>query len=259
MVDNSELPVPGSHQTSPDTQTNWNGILGRIELTATDPVWINDINAYPDIRGKKVRLKVQIRNETGKKLSGILRLKANSFNSPDSHNVPEVSYNISLENQTTEIDIEYFIGDNMLLWDEYSPSLYRLYAKLSTTGAEKYISLKEITFAMREFSAKGTQFNINGRTVFLRGKTDCCVFPLTGYAPMDLKSWLEIFQIAKSYGSIITDSIHGVLLRHVSPQPTCWEFSFRLSFRTGVLFTSPVKRTTMKTHFITFTVKRGPS
>ncbi|AGC67186.1 glycoside hydrolase family 2 [Thermoclostridium stercorarium subsp. stercorarium DSM 8532] len=200
MVDNSELPVPGSHQTSPDTQTNWNGILGRIELTATDPVWINDINAYPDIRGKKVRLKVQIRNETGKKLSGILRLKANSFNSPDSHNVPEVSYNISLENQTTEIDIEYFIGDNMLLWDEYSPSLYRLYAKLSTTGAEKYISLKEITFAMREFSAKGTQFNINGRTVFLRGKTDCCVFPLTGYAPMDLKSWLEIFQIAKSYG-----------------------------------------------------------
>ena len=52
---------------------------------------------------------------------------------------------------------------------------------------------------MRNFSVKGTQFNVNGRTVFLRGKHDALVFPLTGYAPMDVNEWLK-FSTAKSYG-----------------------------------------------------------
>ena len=38
MVDNSRLPVPGdNHQTSDNTQGNWNGIIGRIELRR--PMW----------------------------------------------------------------------------------------------------------------------------------------------------------------------------------------------------------------------------
>jgi hypothetical protein len=53
---------------------------------------------------------------------------------------------------------------------------------------------------MRKFSADGTQFKINGRTTFLRGKHDACVFPLTGHPPMDAEGWLKIFEIAKSYG-----------------------------------------------------------
>lgn len=200
LVDNSELPIPGGHQTSADTQTNWNGILGRLELIATDPVWISDIQAYPDIQKKSVLLKLEIRNETKDNVSGILTLEANSFNCHTAHSVPSAKYDLTIDKGTTTIDIEYFIGDDMQLWDEYSPSLYRLYAKLTTTCSKRFKSTKEITFAMRNFSVKGTQFNVNGRTVFLRGKHDALVFPLTGYAPMDVNEWLEIFQTAKSYG-----------------------------------------------------------
>ena len=53
---------------------------------------------------------------------------------------------------------------------------------------------------MRDFATEGTQFTINGFKTFLRGKHDACVFPLTGYAPMDVKSWRKVFQTAKSYG-----------------------------------------------------------
>ena len=43
---------PNSHSVSDHTQTNWNGIIGRMELRATDPVWIEDIQIYPNIRTK---------------------------------------------------------------------------------------------------------------------------------------------------------------------------------------------------------------
>ncbi len=53
---------------------------------------------------------------------------------------------------------------------------------------------------MRKFKAKGTQFQINGRTTFLRGKHDAAVFPLTGYAPMNVEDWKRVYRIAKIYG-----------------------------------------------------------
>ena len=52
---------------------------------------------------------------------------------------------------------------------------------------------------MRKFSTLGTQFTINGTKTFLRGKHDACVFPLTGYPPMDVEGWQKVFRIAKSY------------------------------------------------------------
>lgn len=59
---------------------------------------------------------------------------------------------------------------------------------------------KTVPFGMRSFGVDGTQFTINGRTTFLRGKHEGGVFPLTGYVPTDVESWLRVFEIAKSYG-----------------------------------------------------------
>ena len=38
LVDNGQRLPAGGHLVSEDTQTNWNGILGRIDLMATEPV-----------------------------------------------------------------------------------------------------------------------------------------------------------------------------------------------------------------------------
>ncbi|MBT7064894.1 MAG: beta-galactosidase, partial [Verrucomicrobia bacterium] len=48
LIDNAKLPPVGPcHQVDERTQTNWNGILGRIELRATDKVWLDEIQAHP--------------------------------------------------------------------------------------------------------------------------------------------------------------------------------------------------------------------
>ena len=44
------------------------------------------------------------------------------------------------------------------------------------------------------------RFEAAGHPVFLRGKHDACVFPLTGHTPMDLDSWLHYFQRCMDYG-----------------------------------------------------------
>ena len=44
------------------------------------------------------------------------------------------------------------------------------------------------------------RFVADGRPVFLRGKHDACVFPLTGHTPMDKASWVNYFQRCKDYG-----------------------------------------------------------
>ena len=47
-VQNYDYPTRGGHMTSPDTQTNWIGVTGQIALTLHAPVWLDDVQAYPD-------------------------------------------------------------------------------------------------------------------------------------------------------------------------------------------------------------------
>jgi len=95
------------------------------------------------------------------------------------------------------INLEYALGDKMDLWDEYHQPIYHLNAIISHNDIKDN---KEVPFGMRKFAAKGTKFAINGRITFLRGKHDACVFPLTGYPPMNVEGWMHVMKIAKSWG-----------------------------------------------------------
>ena len=69
-VDNTDYPTKGGHLTSPDTQTNWNGITGRIELISCAALPEN-IRILSDIAGKTVTVKADIFGEK----SGVATLK----------------------------------------------------------------------------------------------------------------------------------------------------------------------------------------
>jgi hypothetical protein len=202
LVDHSGLPISGGHQTSPDTQTNWNGILGRMELEAREPVRLEDVQAYPDVNKMSVLLKLCIKNGCGEELSGRLTLSASAVCGNEEVSAQAASYSVKLdESGMTGLSVEYLLGPGFPLWDEVSPTACKLTVLLEVNnGTYVYEDKKEIPFGMREFAVCGTQFSINGRTVFLRGKHDACVFPLTGYAPMDAESWTGVFKIAKAYG-----------------------------------------------------------
>ena len=53
---------------------------------------------------------------------------------------------------------------------------------------------------MPRLEIKDGQFVANGHPVFLRGKHDACVFPLTGHTPMDKETWLWYFEQCAEYG-----------------------------------------------------------
>ena len=84
-----------------------------------------------------------------------------------------------------------------ILWDEFQPALLRLDLRLeSTAGGVSHRDDRTVNFGMRRFATRRNQFTINGRPVFLRGKLDCCFFPLTGYPPMDKAGWRRVLSIA---------------------------------------------------------------
>ena len=79
------------------------------------------------------------------------------------------------------------------LWSEHSPVTYTMNISYGNDNLRR-------VFGMREFSAKGRELLLNGEKIFLRGKHDGMIFPLTGAAPTDKESWAKVLSTAKEYG-----------------------------------------------------------
>ena len=116
MVDNGsgvpEQIYANSHAYTEDTQTNWNGIIGRIELVVGN--WVMGDGGYPAI---------------------------NHHPSPIT---PHLNF--------------------------------------------------------KDFHIEGQHFYANEHQIFLRGKHDACVWPLTGHVAMDVASWKEYLGTCAAYG-----------------------------------------------------------
>ena len=198
-IDNRVLIPVGvnSHSISDHTQTSWNGITGRIELTAVPNVYIDDIKVFPDLKEKIAKVIVSIKNPEKSDFRGKLLLRAESFNTPEIKKLPVKNVTIVTNSEGQQVIIKYKILKPRL-WSEFSPSLYRLTAELTERG--NTIDRRTTDFGMREFRASGTRFDINGHPVFLRGTTECCIFPLTGYPPCDVQSWERILKTCRDYG-----------------------------------------------------------
>jgi len=200
LVDNNEklIPVAGSHAYSDDTQTNWNGIIGKFCLVASNYMRIEKVNVYPDIHAKQIKVRIKISNPGCKVKLANIELSAEAWNTDKLQNIETKVFRLSFSSPDSTFEMIYPMGDNVQLWSEFDPVLYKLQI---TLNANNEIPDKQLVdFGMREFKTKGTQFTINGIKTFLRGKHDACVFPLTGYPPMDTAGWMRMFRIAKTYG-----------------------------------------------------------
>jgi len=175
---------PDSHSISDSVGNTWNGIIGKINLFAVSPVWIEDVQVYTDIEKKALLLKIKVGNITGCSGSGIL--EAGDSKCPVSWN-EEGGYG--------ELNVQ--LDKNVSLWDEFNPSVYKIDVKLTGDNAN---DIKSVTFGLREMGTEGTCFTINKRKIHFRGTHDGGVFPLTGYTAMDVESWRHIFKVCKEYG-----------------------------------------------------------
>ena len=191
-------PAGSSHANTEHTQTNWNGLLGKLQLEATPKVWVEKVRIFPDIKKQQAVVELCLKKQLDGKQSGEIHIGTESINSAKRHVPKPVVLPFSLSAETNIVKAVIELGDSMLLWDEFDPTLYRASITLKLNDGQTQELAR--TFGMREFVQNGSQFVINGKTIFLRGKHDGCVFPLTGYAPMDVAEWVRVLRIAKSYG-----------------------------------------------------------
>ncbi len=174
-----------SHAVSDHTQGNWNGIAGAIQLRATPLVWIEDLQVYPRLAAKSVTVKGKIGNATGQAGRGQVQLAGHG---------QKTQLEVAWETGGGSFETEFNLGPGAQPWDEFSPALHRLEVTLNGNDT------RSVTFGLRDFSASGTQFVLNGRKIFFRGTLECCIFPKTGHPPTEVAEWKRIIGAAKSYG-----------------------------------------------------------
>lgn len=201
MVDNRtarRAVVTDSHQFTDHTQTDWNGIIGQIALVARPAVWIDEVRVTSDLARRSFHLHIDLGRLSGAAAPRRITVRAESFNHDGPpHRPPGVDEPIPHGDGPLQVEMELPLGAGARLWDEFTPAQYRLTVTLDgPAGRDERI----IETGLREFRTRDGQFTINGRTTFLRGKHDACVFPLTGHPPMDVDGWLAYFRIVQSYG-----------------------------------------------------------
>lgn len=197
LVSNVDYPTKGGHLTSPDTQTNWNGIIGEIALHIFEPVHITNVKTYPDVDTKSVLVTFDTINRTDTEKNVHLTAKAflTDINGDTGVTTQEMPISILFPVGEANASISYALGEDAALWSEYSPVTYRL--ELTTNdSAEKTVT----SFGLRKFSTTETEFLINGTPTFLRGKHDGLIFPMTGAVPTTVEEWIRVMKISKSYG-----------------------------------------------------------
>ncbi len=180
-VSNTGYPIAGGHMTSYDTQTNWLGITGKIEL-----------RQYGSCRAENVRIQSDVQNHcfiVSFSIAGAPASMISVFASLDGVVFPSLTPNIT----GAQVSAVIPLGEDARLWSEFTPDLYEITVDVD---GDRFCQMA----GLREFSADGDKFRINGKKTFLRGKHDGMIFPKTGYAPTDVDSWLAVMSTAKEYG-----------------------------------------------------------
>lgn len=183
-------PGENSHSISDHTQGNWNGVVGDMYLQVRPQVNISHTSIYPDATAKNIRIKTCLKNRKKAEATAILTLKANG---------QSTQQEIILHPGENEVETTLPLGDDIRLWDEFSPNLYQLEASL-TDEEEATTDTHSEQFGIRDFKVIDKRITINGRPVFLRGTLDCAAFPKTGYPPTDKSSWEKIFTACRNHG-----------------------------------------------------------
>jgi len=209
-----------------ETQTIWNGIIGRIGIYEKESIKITSFYSSMDSWCEKITLhfimelqdKELFQFKNNRNLFGIVLedhlhkhifLEEKNLKCSIKKILPEEDTEVSTDflkdiispiNETDkksnsyEIELMFTRTKSIELWDEHNPVIYSLNLKYGET------SLLEMKTGFRSIEAKDKKIVINGKQRFFRGTLNCCMYPKTGYPPMDKSTWISEFAKIKEYG-----------------------------------------------------------
>ncbi|GHA21866.1 beta-galactosidase [Devosia pacifica] len=190
-----------AHSQSDHTQTNWNGVVGRMAIEAARASIARlDIDARSHEAQVKIELEAydpSLRWPTYWTEEHTDELVL-SFDFGDDAQPLEIRHPFRLDSAFLEAEIEVALPEDARRWDEFDPVVHRLAVTWLRDGIEQ--DRHATSFGIRSFERDGRRLLLNGRPVFLRGTLDCAIFPLTGYPPTDHQGWRKVFGAVKAYG-----------------------------------------------------------
>lgn len=212
-----------SSAATDETQTNWNGIPGRISLREEEPVFLCALQVYP--KGNTLTVRAHICSD--RSCAGTLRLVCDALTCE-----PELSF-CAAPGVTTLTADALPLREDVPRWDEGEGNLLTLTGLLAPDSCEA--SAKTVTFGVRDmgYDERG-RLTLNNRAFFLRGEACCAAFPETGHPPMTVEEWTDILSRYRSYGinyvrfhshcppeAAFTAADHlGMMMQ---PELSCWD------------------------------------
>jgi len=184
-----------AHAYTNATQIIWNGVIGELALKADDPVYVDDLQVFPDTKERRVNLNFVVLNQTDAPFEGTLDIHITSRSNGKS--VVEKTETLTINDQERQFSMNMDMGDQIRAWDEFDPHLYNV--QIEIRGENIYSSDKS-TFGMRSIKAEEGQLMVNGRPLFLRGTLECNIFPEKGYPPTSKDEWKELMTTARNWG-----------------------------------------------------------
>ncbi len=200
---------------SVDTQGYWNGVIGKMELRFAEPVHIEDLQIYPvrTERGGSVRIKAVTASTVRSPLDYSAAKLTLEVTDREGISLGVREYEIVHLTSKQVTYAEYPMGEAFRGWSEYDPYLYTVTARLFAAPVHKlaqrkqfaneeqeFVDEKRQTFGMRFAESRDKRFYVNGTETFLRGTTNCAIYPLTGYPPMEIEDWRRQFRVIREYG-----------------------------------------------------------
>ena len=176
-IDNTpHIPVGRiGHALTDWTQTNWNGVIGKMELRLGSAT---------------------IENLSVTTLEGVLRVSGvASVDGDISVEIIQENYMLSGTSAGTKgeaFSLSFELTD-VASWENLAPNLIDV--KVSLGGF-----LHHQRVGKRTVGVSNKTLLFNSQPLFLRGTLECCVFPKTGYPPSDVESWLKIMKKVEEFG-----------------------------------------------------------
>ena len=107
-------------------------------------LFIEKLKIYPDVANKQVQLVANIKNTSEKKIDAQLALQA-ALVQDDKQELNSVKQSFSIKDDQ-EITITYPMGEDVKLWDEFSPDHYQMTVSLQS---DLGIDTEKVNFGMR--------------------------------------------------------------------------------------------------------------
>ena len=168
-----------AHSYGPEMQSEWHGILGRMELRVRNPLLGCRVFSACPANG---RFEI---DGCGVKVESV------AVDGLDISGWRDAGGRITVE----------FKGEPTY-WSEFSPKRYTL--KIAGGGFSA-----EVPFGFRTYAKKGRTLLVNGKPTFLRGNVDNCNFALTGAPATAKDEWTRIFAVLRDEDGVNMIRFHS--------------------------------------------------